>query len=106
MLGLGDRLQLLDLFDTVMRGDAKGALERFGQLYALGADPVAVAQDLLEIGHWLSRLKVAAEATSSLGIAAAAAERAAAMAKELSLPVAGARLADAAARHRRDPGRP
>ena len=87
MLGLGDRLQLLDLFDTVMRGDAKGALERFGQLYALGADPVAVAQDLLEIGHWLSRLKVAAEATSSLGIAAAAAERAAAMAKELSLPV-------------------
>ena len=87
MLGLGDRIQLLDLFDTVMRGDAKGALERFGQLYALGADPVAVAQDLLEIGHWLSRLKVAAEATSSLGIAAAAAERAAAMAKELSLPV-------------------
>ncbi len=86
MLGLGDRLQLLDLFDTVMRGDAKGALERFGQLYALGADPVAVAQDLLEVGHWLSRLKVAAEATSSLGIAAAAAERAAAMAKELSLP--------------------
>ena len=87
MLGLGDRLQLLDLFDTVMRGDAKGALERFGQLYALGADPVAVAQDLLEVGHWLSRLKVAAEATSSVGIAATAAERAAAMAKELSLPV-------------------
>ncbi len=87
MLGLGDRLQLLDLFDTVMRGDPKGALERFGQLYALGADPVAVAQDLLEISHWLSRLKVAAEATSSLGIAAAAADRAAAMAKDLSLPV-------------------
>ena len=87
MLGLGDRLQLLELFDTVMRGDAKGALERFGQLYALGADPVAVAQDLLEISHWLSRLKVAAEATSSLGIAAAAAERASVMAKELSLPV-------------------
>jgi DNA polymerase-3 subunit gamma/tau len=87
MLGLGDQLQLLDLFETVMRGDARDALSRFGQLHALGADPVAVAQDLLEIGHWLSRLKVAAEATSSLGIAAAASERAAAMAGELSLPV-------------------
>ena len=86
MLGLGDRLQLLELFDTVMRGDAAGALERFAALYALGADPVAVAQDLLEISHWLSRLKVVPEATSSLGIAGAAAARAATMAKDLSLP--------------------
>ena len=105
MLGLGDRLQLLDLFDTVMRGDAKGALERFGALYALGADPVAVAQDLLEVGHWLSRLKVAAEATSSLGIAAAAAERAAAMAKELSLPVLARAWQMLLRGHRRDPDR-
>ncbi|MFL5334296.1 MAG: DNA polymerase III subunit gamma/tau, partial [Geminicoccaceae bacterium] len=85
MLGLGDRLQLLDLFDTVMRGDAAGALERFAGLYALGADPVAVAQDLLEISHWLSRLKVLPDATSSLGIAGAATARAAAMTADLPL---------------------
>ena len=87
MLGLGDRVQLLDLFDTVMRGDAAGALERFAGLYALGADPVAVAQDLLEISHWLSRLKVLPDATSSLGIAGAPTARAAAMATDLPLPV-------------------
>ena len=87
MLGLSDRIQLLDLFDAVVQGDARGALERFADLYARGADPVAVAQDLLEISHWLSRLKVAPEATSALGIGAAAAERAAGMAKALSLPV-------------------
>ncbi|MFO1049608.1 MAG: DNA polymerase III subunit gamma/tau [Geminicoccaceae bacterium] len=87
MLGLSDRVQLLDLFDAVIQGDARGSLERFADLYARGADPVAVAQDLLEIGHWLSRLKVAPEATSVLGIGAAAAERAAGMAKALSLPV-------------------
>ena len=72
MLGLGDRLQLLELFDTVMRGDAAGALERFAALYGQGADPVAVAQDLLEISHWLSRLKVLPQATSGLGISGAA----------------------------------
>jgi DNA polymerase-3 subunit gamma/tau len=87
MLGLGDRLQLLELFDAVMRGDAKGALDRFGQLYALGAEPVAVAQDLLELAHWLSRLKVAADAASGLGVAASAVERASQMARDLSLPV-------------------
>ena len=87
MLGLGDRLQLLELFDTVMRGDAAGALERFAALYGQGADPVAVAQDLLEISHWLSRLKVLPQATSGLGISGAAAERAGTMARDLSLPV-------------------
>jgi DNA polymerase III subunit gamma/tau len=87
MLGLGDRLQLLDLFDAVARGAAAEALDRFGTLYELGADPAAVAQDLLEISHWLSRLKVKPDAASSLGLAAQAAERARSMAAELSLPV-------------------
>ncbi len=87
MLGLGDRLQLLELLDAVMQGDSAGALGRFADLYALGADPAAVVQDLLEICHWLSRLKVTAEAGSSLGIAAQAAERAQGMAQALSLPV-------------------
>ena len=87
MLGLADRVQLLDLFDTVIQGDPGGALERFAELYARGADPVAVAQDLLEISHWLSRLKVAPEATSSLGVGSAATERAAGMARDLGLPV-------------------
>jgi DNA polymerase-3 subunit gamma/tau len=87
MLGLGDRLQLLDLFDAVMRGAAAEVLDRFQALYALGADPAAVIQDLLEIGHWLSRLKVKPDAASSLGLAAQAAERARAMAQGLSLPV-------------------
>lgn len=87
MLGLGDRLQLLDLFEAVTRGEAAEVLDRFQALYALGAEPVAVAQDLLEIAHWLSRLKVKPDAASSLGLAAQAAERARAMAQGLSLPV-------------------
>jgi DNA polymerase-3 subunit gamma/tau len=87
MLGLGDRLQLLELFDAVMRGSAAEALDRFQALYALGADPSALIQDLLEIGHWLSRLKVRPDAASGLGLAAQAAERARAMAADLSLPV-------------------
>ena len=87
MLGQSDRLHLLELFATLMRGDAADALARFGALYAEGADPLTLAQDLLETSHALARLKVAPDAAAEVGIDPAAAERAAAMARELSLPV-------------------
>jgi DNA polymerase-3 subunit gamma/tau len=86
MLGLGDRLQLLELAAAVLQGAAGEVLDRFAALYALGADPGAVVQDLLEITHWLSRLKVKPEAASSLGLAAQAAECAQALAAATSLP--------------------
>ncbi|MEA4837528.1 MAG: DNA polymerase III subunit gamma/tau [Rhodospirillaceae bacterium] len=59
MLGLADRARVFDLFDRVMRGDIKGALDSVDQQYALGADPFAIISDMLELTHALTRLKVA-----------------------------------------------
>ncbi len=64
MLGFGDRQKLLDLFERVMGGDAGGVLDGFRELFALGAEPVAVIEDLLEIAHWVSCLEVDRDATS------------------------------------------
>lgn len=87
MLGLGDRLGVLDLFDALMRGDAAGVLERFGDLYALGADPLALVQDLLDICHSLSRLKVRPEGPAVLGLGGGELlARAGEMADGLSVP--------------------
>ncbi|HEY6334896.1 MAG TPA: DNA polymerase III subunit gamma/tau [Alphaproteobacteria bacterium] len=58
MLGLADRVQILDLFDHVMKGEIKAALALMADLYKAGADPVVVLQDLLEICHWLTRAKI------------------------------------------------
>ncbi|MBT3917411.1 MAG: DNA polymerase III subunit gamma/tau, partial [Rhodospirillaceae bacterium] len=58
MLGLADRERSFDLFELVMKGDVSGALEMLDADYANGADPVLVLQDLLEVVHWLSRVKV------------------------------------------------
>ena len=58
MLGLADRTLTFDLLDAVMKGDIKGALARMGDQYAAGADPVLVLGDLLELVHWLTRIKV------------------------------------------------
>jgi DNA polymerase-3 subunit gamma/tau len=87
MLGLADRSRVLDLFEQVMRGDIRQALDGLSELYDLGAEPEAVVQDLLEITHWLTRIKVAPEAVQALGVADADAARGQAMAGQISTSV-------------------
>jgi DNA polymerase-3 subunit gamma/tau len=61
MLGIADRGRVLDLFEAIMRGDAKGALAEFGGQYAEGADPMAVMRDLAEVTHWVSMVRLTPE---------------------------------------------
>ncbi len=51
MLGLADRSQTIALFEHVMGGKARDAIEAFRTLYGYGADPVQVMLDLLEHAH-------------------------------------------------------
>ena len=51
MLGLADRSQTIALFEHVMAGKARDAIEAFRTLYGFGADPVQVMLDLLEHAH-------------------------------------------------------
>jgi len=64
MLGLADRGRVLDLFEKTMRGDAPAMVAALGEMHDSGADPVVVLQDLLELTHWVTRLKVAPEAAA------------------------------------------
>ncbi len=86
MLGLADRGRVLDLFEKVMGGDMPAALSDLGGLYDSGADPLAVMQDLMEITHFLTRLKVAPSAQGFFDGASGEAKRAAALAAKLSVP--------------------
>ena len=58
MLGLADRTQTFDLLESVLGGQIADALAQFDQQYRDGADPLAILEDLLEIIHWLTRIKV------------------------------------------------
>ena len=60
MLGLADRGRVLDLFEAVMAGDARGALAELAAQYAAGADPMAVLRDLAEVTHWVSMVQARA----------------------------------------------
>jgi DNA polymerase III subunit gamma/tau len=87
MLGLADRSRVLDLFEHVARGRIKEALDALAELYELGTEPEAVLQDLLEISHWLTRIKVAPEAAEGFGVAQPDVARGRTLAAGLSMPV-------------------
>jgi DNA polymerase-3 subunit gamma/tau len=62
MLGLADRGRVLDLFEFIMRGQAKEALNELGSQYSDGADPIGVIRDLAEVTHWVSIIKITPDA--------------------------------------------
>jgi DNA polymerase-3 subunit gamma/tau len=59
MLGVADRGLVFDLLETVLKGDAAGAVQRMDDLYQGGADPALALQELLDLTYHLTRLKLA-----------------------------------------------
>lgn len=86
MLGLADRAQVLDLFELVMAGDIKAALATLRSQYDLGADPAVVFQDLLDVTHWLTRLKVTPDTGTDTLVSEAEKTQGGEMAKKLAMP--------------------
>jgi len=87
MLGVADRGRILDLLESVLGGDAADALDRMDRLYQDGADPLMVLQDLLDLSHFLTRVKLAPDAGVGDPIAEGDRKRALPLAEKLTLPV-------------------
>jgi DNA polymerase-3 subunit gamma/tau len=58
MLGLADRTRVIDLFDSLARGDIASAFKEFREQYDTGADPIVVLSDLAEIVNFVTRVKI------------------------------------------------
>jgi DNA polymerase-3 subunit gamma/tau len=58
MLGLADRTRVIDLFDSLARGDIASAFKEFREQYDVGADPVVVLSDLAEFVNFVTRVKI------------------------------------------------
>ena len=58
MLGLSDRVRGFDLFEAVMGGNIAEALGILGELHDGGADPAVLLEDLLELTHFVTRIKL------------------------------------------------
>jgi DNA polymerase-3 subunit gamma/tau len=66
MLGLADRSRVMELFEKTMRGDAPTVVGLLGEMHDAGADPVVILQDLLELTHWVTRMKITPEAGANV----------------------------------------
>jgi DNA polymerase-3 subunit gamma/tau len=68
MLGLADRSRTFLLLEVTMAGEISQALEILDQLYREGSDPLAILEDLLDITHWLTRIKVVPSAVQAIEV--------------------------------------
>jgi DNA polymerase-3 subunit gamma/tau len=87
MLGLADRAAVFDLLDNLLAGKAAEALDLLGRQYALGADPLVVVQDLLNLVHWMTRVKVVPASAEDNAVPEAERTRGKDMADRLSMSV-------------------
>src|SRR3569832_1787201 len=58
MLGLADRTRVIDLFDSLARGDIASAFKDFRGQYDTGADPIVVLSDLAAFVNFVTRVKI------------------------------------------------
>jgi DNA polymerase-3 subunit gamma/tau len=87
MLGLADRVRIVDLFEALMRGDVAAALKELREQYDIGADPGVVLGDLAEFTHFVTRVKVVPAVADDVSLSEAERARGRDFATKLSMRV-------------------
>ncbi len=87
MLGLADRVRVVDLFEALLKGDAATALTELRAQYEIGADPGVVLGDLAEFTHFVTRVKVVPAVADDVSLTEAERTRGREFATQLSMRV-------------------
>lgn len=86
MLGLNDKSDLLDLTESILKGEVEKALVGTQNLLNKGAEPLKIVQDLMEMVHALTALKVNPKSADVLAIPIEEIKRVQETATHLSVP--------------------
>src|SRR3954467_9470584 len=87
MLGLADRTRVIDLFESLMKGDVAAALKELREQYDIGAEPLVVLADLAEFTHFVTRIKIVPAVADDISLGEAERTRGRALAATLSMRV-------------------
>jgi DNA polymerase-3 subunit gamma/tau len=87
MLGLADRVRVVDLFESLMKGDVAAALTELRAQYDIGADPGVILSDLAEFTHFVTRVKVVPSVADDVSLSEAERKRGREFAAQLSMRV-------------------
>jgi DNA polymerase III subunit gamma/tau len=87
MLGLADRARVIDLFESLLKGDVGAALKELREQYDIGADPSVVLSDLAEFTNFVTRIKAVPAVADDISLSEVERTRGRAMATVLSMRV-------------------
>ncbi len=86
MLGLSEAGKIFDLLLAAIEGDGQQALQKIDELYAVGADPTTLLNELMNLVHTLSCLKVNAHLLDDLGLTEVDAQSCLGLAEKITVP--------------------
>jgi DNA polymerase-3 subunit gamma/tau len=89
MLGLSDRGRVIDLFEHVMAGKTREAMDELKSQYDVGAEPVTVLNDLADFVHYVTKVRFVPEVAENSALSQAERERGKDLAEKLSLRILG-----------------
>ena len=61
MMGISDKSALFDLYNLLMKAEMTAALDNTQKMYQNGVDSLTIAENLLEMTHWLTKIKLMPE---------------------------------------------
>ena len=85
MLGLADRGKIFDLLDEIFKGNTLSAITKYNELYQLGADVIMIFDEMLNIIHYLTKLKVSPDLKQDLYVPELERDKGSLIASNLSL---------------------
>ncbi len=85
MLGQANTQYVVELFAQLLRGEVSAVLAQLASLYETGTDPAAFLDDLLNVTHLVTRIKVTPDVAKDKTLGGAVSELAQQLASEFSL---------------------
>ncbi len=89
MLGLADRMRIIDLFEYLMKGEIAACLGELRDQFDVGAEPGVVLSDLADFVHFVTRLKYVPAAAEDPALSESESKKGLEFAATLSVRVLG-----------------
>lgn len=85
MMGFSDKNALMDLYEALMKGAIEEALNLSQKQYQIGTDALTLVQDMLDLTHWLTRVKITPGLNNDIAVSETVRNRGGEMAQSLSV---------------------